>query len=329
MALLIGTRDGLYRAASVPFDDAELVLDAGHVPRIRRFDGVDGVFATSKSGLYHSLDGETWTPLDVPTGEVWEVLAHDGDLFAGTFPARVYRRTDAGWDELEGFRDQPDAPKWRNPFGDDARVRTLEVDPSQPERLLVGLEAGGFYRSDDRGGSWTRHDVGGQDDFHQLHVLGPDEYLAVCGRLSIEDHNHGANTGGLFRTTDGGQTWTRFDDDLEHSYFRQLLVHESRLYVGGSLTIPPVWLGPLPADAALFVSDDLGETFEERSYPGGPGELILAWGVHEGAAIGGTAGGDVFGPGEPAGGRLVREEPDGEWEQVGAVPADIHSIQSF
>lgn len=329
MALLIGTRDGLYRAESVPFDDEERVLDAGHVPRIRTFEDVEGVFATSRSGLYHSPDGIEWDRVDVPTEEVWEVLAHGGDLYAGTFPARLYRQATDSWVELEAFRDQPDAPNWRNPFADDARVRTLESDPAHPDRLLVGLEAGGFYRSDDRGASWTRYDVGGQDDFHQLHVLGPDDYLAVCGRLSIEDHNHGANTGGLFRSTDGGEHWTRLDESLGPSYFRQLLVHEGRLYVGGSYTIPPVWLGPLPADAALFVSDDLGESFEEQPYPGGPEELILAWGVHEGHPIGGTAGGDVFGPGGPAGGRLIREVEDGDWEQVGEVPADVHAIQSF
>lgn len=330
MAVLIGTRDGLYRAESVPFEGAEQVLDCGQAPRVRTFDGVDGAFVTSRSGLYRSADGDEWTPLDVPGEEVWEVLAHDGDLYAGTYPARIFRSADGGdtWAELPRFREQPSAPKWRNPFGDDGRVRTMSAHPDSSDRLVVGLEAGGFYRSEDRGDHWARWDVACQDDFHQLIPLGPAEYVAVCGRLSITDPNHGANEGGLYYTDDAGDSWSRLDRDLDHSYFREALYHEGRLYAGGSLTIPPVWLGALGADAALFVSDDL-ETFDQQAYPGGPDELILSWGVHDGTVLGGTAGGNVFGPGVPDGGRVVREVDDGEWEEVGRVPHDVHSLVSF
>lgn len=330
MALLLGTRDGLYRVTETPFEEPERVLDCGMVPRIESFDGVDGTFVASRSGLYRSADGEEWARIDVPTEEVWDVHAHDGALYAGTCPARLYRSTDDGetWTELERLREQPSAPKWRNPFSDDARVRTLASHPDAPDRLVLGLEAGGFYRSEDRGERWARWDVAGQDDFHHLIPLGPAEYVAVCGRLSITDRNHAANEGGLYHTDDAGDSWSRLDDDVEHSYFRQAIYHDGRLYAGGSLTVPPVWLGGMGADAALFVSEDLS-TFERREYPGGPDELILAWTVHDGDVIGGTAGGNVFGPGAPAGGRVVRETDEGEWVDLGAVPHDIHALHSI
>ncbi|MFB6142758.1 MAG: WD40/YVTN/BNR-like repeat-containing protein [Halorientalis sp.] len=330
MALLIGTRGGLYRATDAPFEQAELVLDCGMVPRIKSFDGYDGVFSATRSGLYRSPDGVDWTEVPVPQEEVWDVHVHDGDLYAGTFPAHLYRSTDGGetWEELAGLRDQPSAPKWRNPFADEARVRTIASHPDAPDRLVLALEAGGFYRSEDRGENWARWDVGGQDDFHHLIPLGPAEYISVCGRLSITDLNHGANMGGIFHTDDAGDSWTKLDGDVQHSYFRQALHHDGRLYAGGSLTIPPVWLAGLSPDAALYVSDDM-KTFDQQEYPGGPDELILSWAVHEGSVVGGTAGGDVFGPGDPAGGRLIREVADGEWEDLGPLPHDVHAVYSY
>ena len=56
MAILFGTRDGVYRTATVPVEDADQVLDSGDTPRVRTFPAVNGVFAATKSGLYRSLD---------------------------------------------------------------------------------------------------------------------------------------------------------------------------------------------------------------------------------------------------------------------------------
>lgn len=329
MALLIATRDGLYRATEAPFERPEQVLDCGHAPRVRRFSGVEGAFVASKSGLYRSSDGVEWHDLGVPGEEVWEVLHHDGDLYAGTYPAAIYRSADGGetWTELPGLQDVPDRERWRNPFGPDGRVRTLVSPPKSVDRLLVGIEAGGFFVSDDRGETWVQRDVGGQHDFHQILPLGPEEYLVVCGRLSVTDMNHGAKMGGLFHTTDGGETFRKVDAAVEPSYFREVLSHQGTLYACGSLTIPPAWIGGFPAEAHLFESEDL-ETFTEKAYPGGPEELILAWGVHEGRVVAGTAGGRVVGPGEPAGGRVIVRE-DGEWIELGPVPADVHSLASL
>ena len=327
MAVLIGTREGVYRAESLPFSDVELVLDCGETPRIKAFDDHGGIFVASRGGLFRSTNGYDWSAVAVPQPEVWDVIAHDGALFAGTFPAHLYRSTDGGdsWEECTNLRSQPSTPKWRSPFADSGRVRTVAGHPDAPERLVLGLEAGGYYRSEDGGERWARWDVAGQDDFHHIIPLGPSEYIVACGRLSITDRNHGANEGGLYHTDDAGDSWTRLDDDLDHSYFRQALLHDGRLYAGGSLTIPPVWLGGFPADASLFFSEDL-RTFEEQSYPGGPEELILAWGVHDGDVIAGTAGGGIVGPGDPKGGRVIREVGNGVWDDCGTVPHDVHSL---
>lgn len=330
MTLLIATRDGVYRAETVPFDDLEQVLDCGDAIRVRTFPGTDGVFATSESGLCHSPDGQNWQNLDIPAEEVWEVLVHDGDLYAGVYPGAIYRSSDGGetWSELPGLQDVPNRDRWRNPFGPDGRVRAMVSPPDAPDRLLVGIEAGGFYVSDDRGETWTERDVGGQHDFHQIVTFGPQEYLVVCGRLSVTDPNHGAKMGGLFHTTDGGETFRKISAAVDPSYFREVLYHDGTLYACGSLTIPPSWIGGFPAEAHLFESTDL-ETFEEKSYPGGSDEMILAWGVHDGRPVGGTARGRLMGPGKPPGGRIIGRMEDGEWVDLGSVPADVRSLTSI
>jgi len=200
--------------------------------------------------------------------------------------------------------------------------------PDSPDRLLAGIEAGGFFVSDDRGDTWTERDVGGQHDFHQILALGPKEYLVVCGRLSVTDPNHGANTGGLFHTTDGGETFRKISEAVDPSYFREVLYHDGTLYACGSLTIPPTWIGGLPAEGQLFESTDL-EAFEEKSYPGGPEEMILAWGVHDDRVVAGTARGQLVGKGKPPGGRVIGRTERGEWEDLGIVPADVRSLTSF
>jgi len=214
MAVLIGTRDGIYRTATVPVEGAEQVLDSGDVPRVRTFPAVDGVFAATKTGLYRSMDeGQTWKDLGVPQEEVYSVVASpDGErLYAGTHPAHLYVSTDSGetWDELEGFQELPSRDEWHTPrHRNEAHVRSLGVHPETPDRVVAGVEVGGVHVSDDQGETWTERRDGVQDDVHHVLVLGADEFVASCGD-------------GLYRTRDTGQSWTRLDTELDHRYFRE------------------------------------------------------------------------------------------------------------
>jgi photosystem II stability/assembly factor-like uncharacterized protein len=202
MALLVGTRDGVYRSVEGPSGHFDQVLDSGDVPRVRAFPSVDGVFAATKTGLYRSVDGGTnWTALDVPTTEVYSVGASsDGSrLYAGTHPARLYVSTDGGrsWRELEGFQDLPSRTRWHTPrHRNEAHVRSLGVDPGAPDRLIAGVEVGGVHVSEDRGETWIERREGLHDDVHHVLVVGPETYVASCGD-------------GLYRTETAGEHWTR------------------------------------------------------------------------------------------------------------------------
>jgi photosystem II stability/assembly factor-like uncharacterized protein len=308
MVVLIGTRDGVYRTATVPVEDVDHVLDSGDTPRVHTFPAVDGVFAASKSGLYRSTDeGQTWENLGVPREEVYSVVAgSDGErLYAGTHPARLYVSTDDGetWDELEGFQDLPSRDQWHTPrHRNEAHARSLGVHPDAPDRVIAGVEVGGVHVSDDRGEIWTERRDGVHDDVHHVFITGPDEYVASTGD-------------GLYRTRDAGQSWTRLDTDLDHRYFREAFALDGRTYAAAARHSPGTWSGVDGADAILVESTDTGETLKTVSYPGGPEEVVLAW-----TAVGGTV---LSGTND---GRLISRDSDGSWNDAGQIPAGIRSL---
>lgn len=318
MTLLVGTDQGLYRIGLENPERAEEIIKCGRVPRIRRLR--DEVFATTtEDGLYRwTGHGDEWENLEVPVESVWEI-ADDGDqLLVGTYPSALYVSSDGGetWERRTDFAGLPTRDKWRCIGGEDGRVRAIAIDPENRSRIAVGIEAGGLYISEDRGETWSENPTL-PDDIHQIIAPGGETFVVVCGRLDIHDKNHAAGEGGIYRTQNAGDEWERIDGTIDPSYFREVHLDGDLLYTGGSLTIPPVWHGTGNAHASLYRSTDGGSTFEQRSYPGEPEELILSWTTHDGSLVAGTTKG-----------RILREQHS-EWRTIGEVPSAVHSLGSI
>ncbi len=315
--LLAGTTDGVYRVSDTDTFESERVLETDRAMRVRTFDSVAGAFAATKSGLYHSLDGTDWVDLGVPREEVYSVAVNSsGDhLYAGTHPAHVYVSTSFAaesddraceWEELTGFQELPSRSEWHTPrHRNEAHVRSLGFDPENPERLIAGVEVGGVHVSDDRGQTWDERriafDAPHSNDVHHVLVQTSDRYVASTGS-------------GLYRTTDAGHSWTRIDEDVDHTYFREAFAADGRLYAAAARGAPPTWGGDLGPDAALFESTDGGDSFETVSYPGAPNEFVLAWTARDGSVFAGTRGGYVL------------RRTDGEWIEVGRLSVSIRSL---
>jgi len=338
MTVLIGTDSGLFRAEELPFGDggAERVLDCGRVTGVRAFACTRGVYAASTSGLYRSTDdGERWADLGVPTGgAVWSVLATaDGALYAGTDEPRLYRSLDGGgtWSELAGFRSLPTRGFWESPVDPQrARLRSLESPPGRPDRLIAGIESGGIHVSDDGGETWTDHRAAITDDVHRVVALDADVYLAATGYLDLNlehlGHGHALGSGGVHRTTDAGESWTRLDAGNEYGYVRGVLAHDGVLYFCGAIGPPPDWRES-GIDAALFESPNLGRTFERVSYPGESRELIEAWAVEDGRVIAGSGLYDADDSSPDAGGRILLRDDGGGYGTAGRLPGNVSDLE--
>lgn len=295
--LLASTSDGVHRAPSLPFSVTEAVLD---VPTRELRVGCDGkqVFAATERGLFVSADdGDSWSDLDLPTPNVHAVLVDDEGIYAGVRPAGVYRSGDGGgsWIRLRGFDGAPGVDSWpTNPHRDEAWVRTLATPATERDLLVAGVEVGGLVYSRDGGETWRGcPDV--PDDVHHITCRSPTEWVVSCGTGGP------AGVGGVFRTTDGGATWTRFDTG-DRPYVRASCA-TNRLHTAANRTAP-LWE---PPDAALFVETEDGE-LQAVPYPNEPSSFVIAWARTTDGLLAGTNDG-----------RILQGDGD-DWRQVGTVP---------
>ncbi|ELZ44960.1 BNR repeat-containing glycosyl hydrolase [Halorubrum distributum JCM 9100] len=351
MTLLIGTDSGLYRADDVPFERDELdhVLDCGVVTAVKSWDHTEGVFVASSTGAYRSVDGgETWTDLEVPVGdrfwhagqsEVWSILATaDGALYAGTNDPYIFRSVDGGetWTEQKGFRELPSRGHWESPIDPHyARLRALETVPGRPDHLIAGVEAGGIHVSRDGGRTWSDHRDAIVDDVHQILPVSEDVWLVATGYLDHDLENlglgHAVGEGGLWRTTDAGESFERIDTGNDFSYIRRVFVHDGRVIFCGGEEAPPAWVND-DHGVALFESTNFGRDFERVDFPGEPHEVIETWAVYDGDALCGSGLFDVPDERDDVEGRIMRRLPGEEdegptYETVGRVDANVSRIE--
>jgi photosystem II stability/assembly factor-like uncharacterized protein len=172
---------------------------------------------TFESGLWRSTDGggsfERVGDGGIEPEAVMSlaVSPHDPEeVWAGTEPSRVYRSTDGGetWIERGGLAELPSASEWYFPPRPDTHhVRWIEVDPNDPERLYVGIEAGAFVLSEDGGRTWRERPDDSRRDNHSLatHPDAPGRVYAAAGD-------------GYAESGDGGESWGHPQEGLEHRY---------------------------------------------------------------------------------------------------------------
>lgn len=175
----------------------------------------DRVFAgTVDEGLKRSTDaGRTWETVATMADRITAIAIspHDPeDIWVGTEPSAVYRSRDGSdtWTHLEGVTALPSSDRWSFPPRPHTHhVRWLEIDPHDPDRIYLGIEAGAFVRSTDGGDTWEDHPAGARRDNHTLatHQDAPDRVYAAAGD-------------GYAESADGGRTWEVIDEGLEHGY---------------------------------------------------------------------------------------------------------------
>jgi photosystem II stability/assembly factor-like uncharacterized protein len=197
-------------------------------------DDPDTLVASSNtgSGVVKSDDaGQTWHDISGPAGaggispmNVFGLAMDPTDkntLYAGTANGRIYVTHDGGgtWDLLWHYTDVDDA------------IWTLEVDPTDRDRLLAGMGDytgcdGRIYRSEDRGLTWQKVlDVDAANDwdngFISFLTFDPSNPSTVYATTGIGDWCGGGNPGdpnpvgfGIWKSTDRGDSWFPINNGL-------------------------------------------------------------------------------------------------------------------
>jgi len=230
-------------------------------------------------GVWKSDDyGRTWTPIfDHESTQSIGAIAvassnpniiyvasgeglHRPDLSVGN---GIYKSTDAGktWTHL-GLRDGFQIP-------------ALAVDPRDPNRVFAAVlghpygpnEERGLFRSTDGGQTWEKsiykNENTGASDV-EIDPSNPDVIYASMWEVREgpwEDNNEVNGTGGgLFKSTDGGNTWHPLTNGLPKDL--------SQIYVAIAPTDPRrlyATLGTASGALAVYRSDDAGDSWSKAT----------------------------------------------------------------
>lgn len=78
-------------------------------------------------------------------------------LYAGTAPAALFRTDDDGksWHPVEGLLRHPSRKTW-TPGAGGMCLHSIQLDPTDSGRMVVGISSAGAFRTGDSGRTWTR-----------------------------------------------------------------------------------------------------------------------------------------------------------------------------
>jgi photosystem II stability/assembly factor-like uncharacterized protein len=242
VTLLIGTKRCLFVARS----DASRTSWQISEPRLVGYEVLHAVFdprdgsawaATSHavwgSHIYRSVDqGETWTVLENAPhydderglNAVWFIAPGGADqprtLYAGIEPAGLFVTHDSGasWSSVAALNEHPTNDTWQ-PAGGALALGSILVDPRDSRRVYCALSAGGVYRTDDGGATWSPVNNGTRAEF--LPTRFPHAGQCVHKMVmhpSMPDRLYQQNHCGVYRSDDRGDTWIDITAGLPSEY---------------------------------------------------------------------------------------------------------------
>ncbi|HET7168281.1 MAG TPA: hypothetical protein VFI69_03695 [Candidatus Limnocylindrales bacterium] len=190
-------------------------------------------------------------PPDRSIKTVWSLaVAPDGAILAGVEPAGLFRSEDGGssWTQVEGLTNHPTRPTWQ-PGAGGLILHTIVPHPTDAARTWVGISAVGVFETRDRGATWEPRNRGVRADFmpdpHPVTGQCVHKLAMAAGEPeTLYQQNHC----GVYRSTDGGASWTDLSAGVPSEFGFPLVTHPR--------DPSTFWVIPLNgADRGRFVPD--------------------------------------------------------------------------
>jgi photosystem II stability/assembly factor-like uncharacterized protein len=263
--LLIGTANGAFRAevnGGEPRVDALGLENVGGLrcPLVVDRQNPDVLFAgTVSAGVLRSDDGgRNWTAVNdgLTKPEIWWLEQHPvtGELWAGTSPAAMFKSENGGkhWRECDQVQALPRVPEWTFPGPPHIpHVKHISLRAEDPQDILAAVEEGWLIRSRDGGATWQNLTEGTEFDSHTAYFM-PDSPSVIVS----------TSGSGVYRSEDGGATFTASDTGLDRRYMAHLVVNAATprtVFTAAAAVPPPGWSRPEGAQAAVYRSPDQGK----------------------------------------------------------------------
>src|SRR5262245_60256587 len=183
---------------------------------------------------------------------------------------------------------QAQTPKTVGPFDDlhfrgigpaatGGRIHDLQIDPKNPAVLYVGAASGGIWKSTNNGVTWRDVFVQQPDNaFGALAIFFGDTRIIWAGTGEQNNRQSSSWGGGVYRSTNGGQSWTYAGLHDTRSIGR-VVTHPTNPNIAYIAAVGNLWKPN--AERGVFKTTDAGRTWSKVLYvdtmPGAT-DLVMA-----------------------------------------------------
>jgi hypothetical protein len=355
--LLVGTRKGLFtiEKKNARWSISEPSFLGDPVTAVLATDNGNTIYAALNLGHFgvkmrRSTDaGQTWeehaTPAYPPQpenapGAPWKLVQvwtlerggsdEPGVVWAGTIPGGLFRSHDRGesWTLVRSLWDHPQRTEWMGGGYDAPGIHSICVDPRDSRRVSVAVSTGGVWQTRDRGETWALRSSGMRAEYmppdQQGNPLMQDVHRMVACRgnpdaMWVQHHN------GVFRSTDGAQSWTEITTAALSAFGFAVAVDPND--AGTAWFVPAVKdERRVPVDGKLAVTRtrDGGRTFEvlREGLPTEPAyDLVYRHALDIDAA------GQRLAFGSTTGGLWISEDRGESWQCISAHLPPIATVR--
>lgn len=251
-----------------------------------------------------------------------------GTLWAGTIPGGLFRSDDGGesWTLNRSLWDRPERSEWMGGGYDHAGIHSVLVDPRDSRHVTIGVSSGGVWQTFDGGATWRATTRGMHADYmppersDEPNVQDPHRVVQCPAAPDVLWTQHHC---GIFRSTDGGNEWTRIEAQPS-SFGFAVAVHPHDPQTA--------WFVPavkdayrIPVDGKFVVTRtcDGGQTFEQFSsgLPPAPAYDLV---YRHGLAVDAT--GERLAMGSTTGGLWASDDGGQNWQEISAHLPPVYYV---